>query len=654
MGEVPTTIPAAVEAYALAVDVAPNPMILVAPDSRIVRVNHHSVTLFGHDVDSLVGMSVDALVPARFRAAHPALRTAFLAAPHARAMGTGNELFALRYDGTEVPVEIGLNPIATPDGFYVLCSIVDLTRHKVAEERFRSAVETAPNAMLMIDPQGCIVLVNSQAERLFGFARAEMLGRAVEMLVPERSRGRHPDQRAGFLASPDARSMGEGRDLFALRKDGTEVPVEIGLNPISMEQGVFVLSAIVDITERKRAEAERQRVLEREQAALAEAHAAGRAKDEFLGILSHELRTPLNAILGWSSMLCADDMSRDDVRHAVAVIDRNARRQTRIIDDILDVSRMIQGRFSLEIAPCQPTAVVESVIATLQPVADAKHVEIAQSMSPVGSILADSARVEQIIWNLVSNAIKFSPAGSRVLISLRDLGSHVGITVSDHGIGIAPEFLDRVFDRFTQADSKSTREYSGLGLGLAIARQIAELHGGSIRAESPGLGQGSTFTVQLPVAPLQRSDTEHRTPLESSSRRPSRLLKGIRVLVVDDEEDTLELMCIGLSRLGATVLTANSVSAAMASLAEHVVDVLVGDVSMPGEDGYALIRKVREQRPLLPALALTAHASADDRRALLAAGYQVHVAKPIEPSSLATRIAAMATGHYGGHASDAL
>jgi PAS domain S-box-containing protein len=631
--------------YDLVVEASPNAMLIVDDAGRIVLVNEAAENLFGYGRDELLGQPIEVLVPERLRANHPADRERFAKDPSARPMGKGRDLYALRKDGTEVPVEIGLNPMDTSEGRFVLSVIIDITERTRAEERFRMAVEAAPNAMIMTDELGRIVLVNSQAEKLFGYTRTELTGMSVEQLVPERMRNEHPASRARFASDPQARTMGAGRDLHALRKDGVEIPVEIGLNPLRTRDGVFVLSAVIDITERKRAEAEREVLAQRERAALAEARAASRAKDEFLTVLSHELRTPLNAILGWSSMLRSGTVSPEEFPRAIETIERNARHQTRIVSDILDMSRIIRGRFHLDITPCDPAAIVEMVMSSLRPAARAKRITLRSALAPTAEIRADPGRLEQIVWNLVSNAIKFTPKGGTVDVELKDLESHLVLVVQDSGIGIAPRFLPHVFDRFTQADSSSTRAQGGLGLGLAIVRQLVELHGGTITAHSAGLNQGARFSLMLPLAPPDESvsaENQHVARSSALDLRPVPL-DGIKIMVVDDEPDTLDLLQTSLSCFGATVVGASDVSEAIGKLSSFSPDLVVSDIAMPDQDGFDFMRWLKQTPEVrsgrLPVIALTAYAGAGDRQAILEAGFCRHVPKPIEPLRLATLIA---------------
>jgi signal transduction histidine kinase/ActR/RegA family two-component response regulator len=390
--------------------------------------------------------------------------------------------------------------------------------------------------------------------------------------------------------------------------------------------------------------------LEREKAARSQAETADRLKDEFLATVSHELRTPLSAILGWSSMLRMGNLEEKTARKAITVIERNAKAQTEIVGDILDVSRIMTGKLQIDARPVDLSAVTQAAIDSLQLAARAKGISLSVSLdSDAGLVAGDPDRLQQVIWNLVSNAIKFTPKNGQADIRLERVDSYLELTVSDNGIGITPEFLPHVFDRFRQADSSTTREHGGLGLGLAIARHLVELHGGTVSVKSAGEGLGAQFTVRLPAADGTR-ETQRDLTLEPAERvlaggaptdRPN--LAGLRVLLVDDEPDTLEILQVILSQFGANVRGAASATDAMETFLEWKPDVLVSDLGMPGEDGFALISKVRALTPEeggdIPAAALTAHAREDDRLQALAAGYQTHLEKPVDPTKLAAVVA---------------
>jgi signal transduction histidine kinase len=400
----------------------------------------------------------------------------------------------------------------------------------------------------------------------------------------------------------------------------------------------------------KRATEERTMLLEAERAARADAERNSTLKDEFLATLSHELRTPLNAIVGWSQVL-RERHGPEDLTKALDVIERNARVQTQLIEDLLDMSRITSGKMRLDVQRVDLQDVIRSAMASVEHAADAKSIRMHAVLDPLASpVRGDPGRLQQCFWNLLSNAIKFTPKGGKVQIVLERVNSHVEVSVIDNGQGIAPEFLPHIFERFRQADASTTRHHGGLGLGLSIVRHLVELHGGTIRAKSRGAGEGSTFSLQLPVMVVdQRAevDKERAHPRSSLSSdltdRPS--LDGITVLAVEDDSDARDLIRRVLEDCGARVLAAGSSAEALAILAHELPDVIVSDIGMPGEDGYQFIRKVRElpadEGGRIPAAALTAFARAEDRTRALRAGFQTHVAKPVEPAELSAVVASL-------------
>jgi PAS domain S-box-containing protein len=419
------------------------------------------------------------------------------------------------------------------------------------------------------------------------------------------------------------------------------------------EHGAVVgwIATSTDIDHQKRVEGAHAALLLREQEARAQLEAANRSKDEFLATVSHELRTPLNAILGWTRMLRTGAVEGGEkLRRALETIERNARAQTQLVEDILDVSRIIAGKLRVQVGRIDLRSVILAAVDAVRPAADAKQLELVLDLRDDASeFYGDPDRLQQVVWNLLSNAIKFTPGKGKVTIELRRSNGHVEIVASDTGMGIARDFLPHVFDRFRQADSSSTRMQGGLGLGLAIVRHLVEVHGGTVRAESEGDGQGARFTVRMPVRqfedqPAEGSAVNGGGPhLQAVKQIEPVSLAGIRVLVVDDEADARELIRVMLGTHGAEVVVVASADEAMAEIARDPPDALVSDIGLPAEDGYALIRRVRSQPATarLPALALTAYASAADHRRALEAGFQRHVAKPVEPAELAGVLAAM-------------
>ena len=394
-----------------------------------------------------------------------------------------------------------------------------------------------------------------------------------------------------------------------------------------------------------RAEQERRALLERERRAREMAQAANRAKDEFLATLSHELRTPLNAIMGWAKLLASGNLDRETSRKAIEIIDRNTRLQAQLIEDLLDISRIITGKLRLEVAATPVGAIVEGAVESVRALADARRITIdvhlGESQEP---ILCDPARMQQVVWNLLTNAIKFTPEGGRVTVQVSRTPGGIAIEVSDTGIGIEPDFLPHVFDRFRQQDGASTRAHGGLGLGLSIVQHLVELHGGDVEALSEGVDRGATFVVRLPLAAMPADLPHTHDHPAGTAALDLTSLAGVHILVVDNEADARGLLRTVLESCGAVVEEADSAKAGLARLRERSFDVLLSDIAMPGEDGYALIRQVRRlEAPtrMVPAAAFTARATSADRTRALLAGFQAHIPKPVDPAELAAVVAAL-------------
>ena len=400
----------------------------------------------------------------------------------------------------------------------------------------------------------------------------------------------------------------------------------------------------------KRARNEAEHAAAENEKLYRQAEDSSRLKDEFLATISHELRTPLTSILGWSRMLRSHQLSDEDYEKALTTIERNAHTQAQLIDDLLDVSRIITGKLRIDVRPSDPNLFIEAAIEALQPAAIAKGVRIQKVLDTrVGPVPGDPVRLQQVVWNLLSNAIKFTPRGGRVQVRLQRVNSHIEIVINDTGQGISEDFLPFVFDRFRQADQRTSRQHGGMGLGLAIVRHLVELHGGSVNAESGGENQGSTFTVQLPVAPVYQFDESGRVHPAARDLLPEsdyeERLDGVKILVVDDEPDTRDLLKTGLQKSGAQVLLASSAAEAYEVLDLELPDLLISDIGMPDEDGYDMIRRIRtksrEDGGNIPAIALTAYARTEDRLQALRAGYQMHVPKPVELAELAAVVSSL-------------
>jgi PAS domain S-box-containing protein len=511
-----------------------------------------------------------------------------------------------------------------------------------SEERYRKIVETALEGIWTIDAVGRTTYANPRMAEMLGYSVEELLGRNAFDLVPAEdmaSAREHWDlRRQGISDRPEFRFI---------RKDGSTLWGQCSATALLDEAGGFAgaIAMVVDVTRRKQAEAEREELLAREQAARAEAEAANRIKDEFLATVSHELRTPLNAMIGWVHLLRAGGLDAATAERALETIERNVRAQSQIVDDILDVSRIIRGSLTLSLQPVDLAGIVHHAVESLRPAAQTKGIALHTILEPTsGEVVGDPDRLQQVAWNLLANAVKFTPRGGSVEVRLSRQGDDLRLEVTDTGEGISPEFLPYVFERFRQADGSTSRVHGGLGLGLAIVRHLIELQGGTVSAESAGKGRGARFTVTLPAAtPAGFAAPE----MARTGKDPEALpLDGLRLLVVDDDLDTCEAMSLLLSRAGARVAIATSVPEAFAAFERSRPDVLISDIGMPGEDGYELIRRLRERGPeeggAVPAVALTAYARPEDREQALAAGYQAHLAKPVDAEELTAVLAGLA------------
>jgi PAS domain S-box-containing protein len=545
----------------------------------------------------------------------------------------------------------------------VQCNIRDITDRIRAEEQLREAhsrlsfhVDNTPLAVIEWDKDFRVSRWSNSAEAIFGWKAEEVLGRRIgdwRFVFAE-------DLKAVEQVTARQRTGNEHQGVSRNRnyaKDGSIRYCDWYNSVLRDRSGKLesVLSLVLDVTARKQAEEERARFLAREQTARREAEEANRIKDEFLATLSHELRTPLTAIVGWSHMLSTGNLDPTKYTHAFETILRNAKSQGQLIDDLLDVSRIITGKLRLDAAPIDLRIVINAAVGSVRLAAQAKGIRLQLTLdSEAGQVSGDPQRLQQVVWNLLSNAIKFTPVDGRVDVSLMRSGSFVAIRVSDSGQGIPPEFLPYVFDRFRQADGGSARKHRGLGLGLAIVRHLVELHGGTVQAESEGEGQGATFTAKLPifasadgiVIPGNLAQQRHPQVGHGDASGDPIRFDGLRVLIVDDESDARDVMTTILEQTGAEARAVASVQDAMDAWRSWRPDVLVSDIGMPVEDGFTLIRKVRSfseaEGGQIPAVALTAYVRLEDRSRILSAGYQVHVAKPVEPIELIAAVASLA------------
>jgi PAS domain S-box-containing protein len=638
-------------------------IFMLDPQGRILTWNAGAERFKGYRADEIIGDHFSRFYP------QEALRQDLPARELEIAASTGvfeDEGWRIRKDGSRFWANVVITAMRDERGELIGFSQItrDLTQRRghdealrQSEERFRLLVEgVSEYAIFMLDANGVIMTWNSGAERIKGSAAREIIGQHFSKFYPaDAIEGGWPEHELQ-VAAEVGRFVDEG---WRIRKDGSTFWANVTITALrEPETGRLLGFAKLtrDQSERKRVEElevegrQREEILESERTARIAAQHAIRMKDEFLATLSHELRTPLSAILGWSQVLRrkADAIAPEDLRHAIAVIDRNAAAQVQLIDDLLDVNRIMAGKVRLDLQPVALAEVVRSAVESAEPAAKNKDLvlQIDVDAGALG-VLGDRTRLQQVVWNLLSNAIKFTPKGGRIDVVLKGAISHVELSVRDTGIGIPAAFLPHVFDRFSQRDSSAARNFGGLGLGLAICKQLVELHGGTIRATSAGEGQGTTFIVTLPIslasaaddaAPLDDpADEEWTRALVDLPR-----LAGVRVLVVDDEPDARDLLSRVLEEQGAFVSARQSGEEALQAIAASPPDVIISDIGMPRMDGYQFMRSLRASETKgerIPAVALTAFARVEDRKKCLLAGYQAHLAKPFDFAELVITIA---------------
>jgi|GEM_PF-350981 len=614
----------------------------VGPDGTILRANRAELRMLGFSADEYIGRNISDF--------HVDQETICDILTRLK-RGETLEGYAARIrckDGSTREVLINSSVYFENGEFiHTRCFTRDITKQLEAEKGLRhlaAIVESTEDAIISKNLNGIITSWNPAAERLYGYRPDEIIGRPISDLMP-------PERRDEEHAILDKLREGERIEHFEtirVAKDGRRLHVSLTVSPIRDLNGNVVGASKIarDISEQRRVSAEREALLARERAAREEAEVASRTKDEFLAVLSHELRTPLTAMLGWISILRGHKLDKKTTAHAIETIERNAKAQAQLIEDLVDVSRIVGGKLNLQVEPIELLPVIDGAIEVVRPAANAKNIEIDMNYdSTVGPVMGDAARLQQVIWNLLSNAIKFTPKGGSVLIDFRRAGSSAEVLIRDTGIGISADFLPHVFERFRQAESPVIRSHRGMGLGLAIVRHLIELHGGTITAESEGENRGAEFTIRIPLAATTVSSV---TEIVSHQRDGNGdALKGVRILLVEDEPDARELIALVLRGSGAHVEAVDTVGDALQRLPLFIPDVLLSDIGLPLESGYDLIRQVRalsSEINQVPAIALTAFATESDRKMSLSAGFQAHLAKPVEPSDLVKTIKGLING----------
>ena len=558
-----------------------------------------------------------------------------------------NHTILLNREGKEIPIDDSGSPIKIADSpqgaILVFRDVSERRQGERARALLAGIVNSSDDAIVSKTLDGIITSWNAAAERMFGYTSEEAVGKSITLIIPKD----RLDEETEILRKLRHGEKIDHFDTIRVAKDGTLKNISLTVSPVRDSSGNIIGASKVarDITDRVQADQERQRLLASETAARMKAEAASRSKDEFLAMISHEIRSPLNAILGWSQLLEQGNLEGEAIKRAAKTISRNARAQVQLLSDLLDISRVITGKLKLQTRPVDARTSLDAAMESVQSAAEAKGISIEVNQKDEPAVVsADADRLQQVFWNLLCNAVKFTPTGGRISVLIERLGSNVSIQVTDAGIGIAPEFLPHVFDRFSQANTSSTREQGGLGLGLAIVRHLVELHGGSVRASSEGENKGATFTVTLPIRALKEAPSPDIAALnvEGLTELSEHFtLDGLKILVVDDEPDARELLSIMLQLRGANVQACSSAAESLPLVEDWQPSVLVSDISMPVEDGYSLIRKVRRipSARKLPAVALTGYARPEDRMRALAAGFNMHVSKPVEAGELVMVIA---------------
>jgi PAS domain S-box-containing protein len=664
------------ERFAKAFRASPDGMIITRQsDGAILEINDSWSQILGYAGEEALGKRLtqfDFLVD-------PEDRQRVMAILEEQGYVRDYEMTLKQKSGETILVRISIEPIELRGERCFVTIVHDITRRKLAEEAMRRSEEqarrqlayieaiyaTAPVGLCFVDTNLTYLSLNERLAEINGKSIEDHIGRTVPEVLPEMAEMLEPifrrvvetgepalnvEQRVVRKAQPNV-SHYFIASFYPIKNGGGRV---LGVNVV-----------VMDITERKKTEEKLERLLRQEKAARAEAESANRMKDEFLATISHELRTPLTSILGWARLLTGGGLTTPQASHALEVIAQSAQSQNRLIEDILDTSRIITGRLKLDAQPVVIERIFHAAVDVIRPSAEAKGIVLSETVEkPDSVVFGDANRLQQAVWNLLSNAVKFTGEGGRIEARLGRAEGQVEITVKDSGIGIESKFLPHVFDRFRQADASSTREYGGLGIGLSIVRHIVEMHGGGVSVTSPGKGRGATFKIRLPLIsgsrpsrpaqpaqPAQQTPSPEAPPPEIKERTTSgngHRLDGVRVLLVEDNLDTLEMLKFIFDESGAEVITATSVDEALQALDRFRPDALVSDIAMPDRDGYDLIREIRSREPerggKIPAVAVTAYARAEDRVRVLASGFQMHIAKPIDPDELIAVVSSL-TGH---------
>jgi PAS domain S-box-containing protein len=644
------------ERYRLLAETASDAIISIDARSIILFVNRAAERIFGYKIDEMLGQSLSMLMPEYLRHAHQTGIERYIKTGERHLSWEHVEVAGLHRSGHEFPLELSFGEYKKSGERFFIGIARDITlrrrvqaereqllqREQAARKEATNILERITDGFISVDRDFRYTYINRAGATMAGLAPEDFIGKTLWEVNPDAVGTKFQIEYERALRENIPVSFTEYLSWVDLWLEVNAYPSETGLS-------VFFR----DVTLKVRLEEERAKLLEREQEARFQAEESNRIKDEFLATLSHELRTPLNSILGWSQILQTRNLDAGQALKALSTIQRNARAQTQLIEDLLDVSRIITGKLSLKMCPVDLRNIIAAAADAARPAADAKEIALQTLFAEQAALISgDADRLQQVVWNLLSNAVKFTPGGGSILVSLEKAGDrHLEIIVSDTGKGISEEFVPYVFERFRQSDGSMTRRHGGLGLGLSIVRQIVELHGGAVSVESAGEDRGATFRVKLPLLQIQagnNSEIRQSSPsveAQALSDCPPEL-SGLRVLIVDDEPDSLDLLNVILDSCGVTTTAASSAAEAFELIQRERFDLIISDVGMPEEDGFALMSRIRElpaeKGGKVPAIALTAYAREEDRKQAILSGFQTHLSKPFEPSELVSIVAKQA------------